>query len=170
MELGGALKNIIALGAGIADGLGYGDNTKAAFMTRGLTEITALGVTLGANPLTFSGLAGLGDVITTCASPLSRNHYLGVELTKGRSVTEILSTMSGVAEGVTTTLVARNLARNLGLEMPITEKIYRVLYENAAPHEVAVEMIGGNVRHELSGKRWRLFSLFKRRKPPQKNG
>ena len=167
VELGGALKNIIALGAGIADGLGYGDNAKAAFMTRGLTEITALGVTLGANPLTFSGLAGLGDVITTCASPLSRNHYLGVELTKGRSVTEIVSTMSGVAEGVPTTLVARNLAHNLGLEMPITEKIYRVLYENAAPHEVAVEMIGGNVRHELSGKRWRLFSLFKRRKPPQ---
>nr|MBC8477160.1 NAD(P)-dependent glycerol-3-phosphate dehydrogenase [Dehalococcoidia bacterium] len=123
VELGGALKNIIALGAGIADGLGYGDNAKAAFMTRGLTEITALGVAMGANPLTFSGLAGLGDVITTCASPLSRNHYVGVELTKGRSVTEILSNMSGVAEGVTTTLVARNLADKLGLEMPITERI-----------------------------------------------
>ncbi|MFQ5997062.1 MAG: NAD(P)H-dependent glycerol-3-phosphate dehydrogenase [Dehalococcoidales bacterium] len=164
VELGGALKNIIALGAGIADGLGYGDNAKAAFMTRGLTEITALGVALGANPLTFSGLAGLGDVITTCASPLSRNHYVGVELTKGRSVTEIVSTMTGVAEGVTTTLVARNLAHNLGLEMPITERVYRVLYENADPRQVAVEMMGGNVRHELAGRKWRLFSFFRRRK------
>jgi glycerol-3-phosphate dehydrogenase (NAD(P)+) len=170
VELGGSLKNIIALGAGIADGLGYGDNAKAAFMTRGLTEITALGVAMGANPLTFSGLAGLGDVIATCASPLSRNHYVGVELTKGRSVTEIVSTMSGVAEGVTTTLVARNLARKLGLEMPITEKIYRVLYENADTRDVAVELMGGNARHELSGRRWRLFSLFKRRKQPQKSG
>ncbi len=170
VELGGALKNIIALGAGIADGLGYGDNAKATFMTRGLTEITALGVAMGANPLTFSGLAGLGDVITTCASPLSRNHYVGVELTKGRSVSEIVSTMSGVAEGVTTTLVARNLAHNLGLEMPITERIYKVLYENADPKDVAAEMMGGNVRHELSGRRWRLFSLFKRRKRTQKSG
>ena len=169
IELGGALKNIIALGAGIADGLGYGDNAKAAFMTRGLTEITALGVAMGANPLTFSGLAGLGDVITTCASPLSRNHYVGVELTKGRPVTEILSNMSGVAEGVTTTLVARNLADKLGLEMPITERIYQVLYEDADPGEVAAEMMGANVRHELSGRRWRLFSLFKRQKPPKNN-
>ena len=167
VELGGALKNIIALGAGIADGLGYGDNAKAAFMTRGLTEITALGVAMGANPLTFSGLAGLGDVIATCASPLSRNHYVGVELTKGRPVAEILSNMSGVAEGVTTTLVARNLADKLGLEMPITERIYQVLYEDADPRAAAAEMIGGNVRHELSGRRWRLFSLFKRQKPPQ---
>ncbi|HEY83197.1 MAG TPA: NAD(P)-dependent glycerol-3-phosphate dehydrogenase [Dehalococcoidia bacterium] len=162
VELGGALKNIIALGAGIADGLGYGDNAKAAFMTRGLTEITALGVALGANPLTFSGLAGLGDIIATCASPLSRNHYVGVELTKGRSVTEIINSMSGVAEGVPTTLVARNLAHKLGLEMPITERVYRVLYENADPREVAAEMMGGNARHELAGRRWRLFSLFSR--------
>ena len=164
VELGGALKNIIALGAGIADGLGYGDNAKAAFMTRGLTEITALGVALGAHPLTFAGLAGLGDLIATCDSPLSRNHYVGVELTKGRSVTEIISTMNGVAEGVTTTLVARNLAHNLGLEMPITERVYRVLYENADPRQVAVEMMGGNVRHELAGRKWRLFSFFKRRR------
>jgi glycerol-3-phosphate dehydrogenase (NAD(P)+) len=164
VELGGALKNIIALGAGIADGLGYGDNAKAAFMTRGLTEITALGVAMGANPLTFSGLAGLGDVIATCASPLSRNHYVGVELARGRKVTEIVNTMDGVAEGVTTTLVARNLAHNLGLEMPITERIYQVLYENAEPRQVAVEMMGGNARHELSGRKWRLFSLFRRRK------
>ncbi len=168
VELGGALKNIIALGAGIADGLSYGDNAKAAFLTRGLTEITALGVALKANPLTFSGLAGLGDVIATCASPLSRNHYVGVELARGRTVTEIVSTMDGVAEGVTTTLVARNLAHKLGLEMPITERIYQVLYEHADPRQVAVEMMGGNARHELSGRKWRLFSLFKRRKPAAK--
>jgi len=164
VELGGALKNIIALGAGIADGLGYGDNAKAAFMTRGLTEITALGVALGANPLTFSGLAGLGDLVATCSSPLSRNHYVGVELTKGRSLTEILSSMTNVAEGVSTTLVAWNLARKLGLEMPITEKVYQILYENADPHQVAVEMMGGNARHELVGRRWKLFSFFRRKK------
>jgi glycerol-3-phosphate dehydrogenase (NAD(P)+) len=163
VELGGALKNIIALGAGIADGLSYGDNAKAAFMTRGLTEITALGVALGAHPLTFSGLAGLGDIIATCASPLSRNHYVGVELTKGRSLTEIINSMSGVAEGVTTTLVARNLAHNLGLEMPITEMVYRVLYEDADPLQVAAEMMGGNVTHELAGRKWRLFSFLRRR-------
>jgi glycerol-3-phosphate dehydrogenase (NAD(P)+) len=161
VELGGALKNILALGAGIADGLGYGDNAKAAFMTRGLTEITALGMALGANPLTFSGLAGLGDVITTCASPLSRNHFVGVELAKGRPLAEILESMRQVAEGVNTTLVAHNLAQQLGLEMPITEKIYQVLYENADPAQAAVELMGGNTKHELVGRRWRLFSLFR---------
>jgi glycerol-3-phosphate dehydrogenase (NAD(P)+) len=164
VELGGALKNILALGAGIADGLGYGDNAKAAFMTRGLTEITALGMALGANPLTFSGLAGLGDVITTCASPLSRNHFVGVELAKGRPLAEILESMRQVAEGVNTTLAAHNLAQQLGLEMPITEKIYQVLYENADPKLAALALMGGNAKHELSGRRWRLFSLFRHKK------
>jgi len=164
VELGGALKNILALGAGIADGLGYGDNAKAAFMTRGLTEITALGMALGANPLTFSGLAGLGDVITTCASPLSRNHYVGVELANGRPLAEILESMRQVAEGVNTALVAHNLAQQLGLEMPITEKIYQILYENADPAQSAIELIGGNAKHELAGRRWRLFSLFRHQK------
>jgi glycerol-3-phosphate dehydrogenase (NAD(P)+) len=164
VELGGALKNIIALGAGITDGLGYGDNAKAAFMTRGLTEITALGMSLGANPLTFSGLAGLGDVIATCASPLSRNHFVGAELAKGRTITEILESMTEVAEGVNTTLVAHNLAQQLGLEMPITEKMYQVLYENADPHQAALELMGGNTRHELAGRRWQLFSLFRQKK------
>ena len=164
VELGGALKNIIALGAGIADGLGYGDNAKAAFMTRGLTEITALGVALGANPLTFSGLTGLGDVVATCASSLSRNHYVGVELTKGRALAEIIDSMTEVAEGVSTTPVARNLAQQLGLEMPITEKIYQVLYENADLRQAAAELMGGNTRHELTGRRWKLFSLFRRRR------
>ena len=162
VELGGALKNILALGAGIADGLGYGDNAKAAFMTRGLTEITALGMTMGANPLTFSGLAGLGDVIATCTSPLSRNHYVGSELAKGRSLAEITDAMTEVAEGINTTLVAHDLAQQLGLEMPITEKIYQVLYEDSDLRQAAAELMGGNVRHELAGRRWRLFSLFKR--------
>ena len=162
VELAGSLKNILALGAGIADGLGYGDNAKAAFMTRGLTEITALGMTLGANPLTFSGLAGLGDVIATCTSPLSRNHHVGVELAKGRPLAEITDEMAEVAEGVNTTLVAQNLAEENELEMPITTKIYQVLYEGASPIQAASELMGGNVRHELSGRRWRLFSFFRR--------
>jgi glycerol-3-phosphate dehydrogenase (NAD(P)+) len=162
VELGGALKNIIALGAGIADGLGYGDNAKAAFITRALTEITALGVALGANPLTFAGLTGLGDLIATCASPLSRNHHVGVELTKGRSLEEITKSMTGVAEGVTTTIVAHNLAQQLGLEMPITEKIYQVLYQGLSPKQAALELMEAEAKHELVGRKWRLFSLFKR--------
>jgi len=164
VELGGALKNIIALGAGIVDGLGYGDNAKAAFITRGLTEITALGVALGANPLTFSGLTGLGDLVATCSSNLSRNHHVGVELTKERPLREITESMTGVAEGVTTTVVAYNLAQQLKLEMPITEKLYRVLYEGLSPKQAALELMEANVKHELAGRRWRLFSLFKRRK------
>ncbi len=164
VELGGALKNIIALGAGIVDGLGYGDNAKSAFLTRGLTEITALGMALGANPLTFSGLTGLGDLVATCSSNLSRNHHLGVELTKERPLKEITESMTGVAEGVTTTLVAYNLAQQLGLEMPITEKIYRVLYEGLSPKQAALELMEANVKHELAGRRWRLFSFFKRRR------
>jgi len=164
VELGGALKNIIALGAGMADGLGYGDNAKATFITRGLTEMTALGVALGANPLTFSGLAGLGDLIATCASPLSRNHYVGVELTKGRLLKEITDSMAGVAEGVSTTLAAWNLAQQLGLEMPITEKIYRVLYKGVDLHQAVTELMEAEAKHELSGREWQLFSFFRRRR------
>jgi glycerol-3-phosphate dehydrogenase (NAD(P)+) len=164
VELGGALKNIIALGAGIADGLGYGDNAKATFMTRGLTEITALGTTMGAHPLTFSGLAGLGDVIATCASTLSRNHYMGVELTKNRSVDDITASMDGIAEGVTTARVAWEIARGIGLEMPITEKIYRVLYEGLSSIEAANELMGAPVEHELTGRKWTLFSFLSRKR------
>jgi len=164
VELGGALKNIIALGAGIADGLGYGDNAKAALITRGLTEMTALGVALGANPLTFSGLAGLGDLITTCASPLSRNHYVGVELAKERPLKEITDSMAGVAEGVSTTLVVRNLAQQMGLEMPITETIYRVLYEGADIRQAAAELMTAGAAHELAGRKWKLFSFLKSRR------
>jgi glycerol-3-phosphate dehydrogenase (NAD(P)+) len=164
VELGGSLKNIIALGAGITDGLGYGDNAKAALITRGLTEISALGVALGANPLTFSGLTGLGDLIATCASPLSRNHYVGSELAKGRRLDDITSSMTGVAEGVPTAMVVRNIAKKMGLEMPITETIYRVLYENADIRQAATDLMEAGAAHELAGKKWRLFSALRRRK------
>ncbi len=163
VELGGALKNIIALGAGMLDGLGYGDNAKAAFITRGLTEMAALGVALGASPLTLSGLAGLGDLIATCASTLSRNHYVGVELTKGRSLKEITDSMTGVAEGVSTTVAVWSLAQQLGLGMPITQKIYQILYEGLDPRQIMIELLGNGGRHELAGRRWRLFSFFKHR-------
>ena len=163
VELGGALKNIIALGAGMVDGLGYGDNAKAAFVTRGLTEMAALGVALGASPLTLSGLAGLGDLVATCASPLSRNHYVGVELIRGRSLEEITASMVSVAEGVSTTVAVWNIAQQLGLEMPITEKIYQVLYNGVEPRQAIVELLGAGGKHELAGRRWKLFSFFRPR-------
>ena len=164
VELGGALKNIIALGAGMVDGLGYGDNAKGAFITRGLTEMAALGVAMGASPLTLSGLSGLGDLIATCASPLSRNHYVGVELTKGRSLDEVQASMAGTAEGVHTTIAVYNLAQQLQLEMPITEKIYQVLTDNADPQQIIAEILGNEGRHELAGRRWNLFSFFRHKR------
>ncbi|MEE8353478.1 MAG: NAD(P)H-dependent glycerol-3-phosphate dehydrogenase, partial [Dehalococcoidales bacterium] len=167
VELGGALKNIIALAAGVVDGLGYGDNAKATLVTRGLAEITALGVAVGANPLTFAGLAGLGDLMATCASPLSRNHHVGVELTKGRPLDEITATMTGVAEGVSTTRATWEIARDLGLEMPITEQMYRVLNDGLDPERAAVELMGAQARHELAGRRWELFSLFRQQGRPR---
>jgi glycerol-3-phosphate dehydrogenase (NAD(P)+) len=141
VELGGALKNIIALGAGMADGLELGDNAKAAFVTLGWGELTTLGVALGANPLTFSGLAGLGDLITTCASPLSRNHYLGREVAKGRSLAEITASIPHVAEGVSTIVAARDLAQKLKVEIPITELIYRVLFESFDPRQAMTRLM-----------------------------
>ncbi len=151
VELGGALKNIIAVGAGMGDGLGYGDNAKAAFVTRGLSEITRLGVALGANPLTFLGLAGIGDLITTCASPLSRNHYIGVEMARGRPLAEILASMRSVAEGVPTVAAAYRLSQALGVDMPITRQIYRVLYEGLSPRQAVAELMGQRAGRELVG-------------------
>ena len=164
VELGGSLKNIVALAAGMLDGLGAGDNGKAALITRGLTEMTALGAALGANPLTFSGLAGMGDLVATCASTLSRNHYVGFELARGRPLEEITQSMTGVAEGVTTTVAAWSMAQGLGIEMPITERIHQVLYEGIQPKQVMNDFIGLRGRNELSGRRWRLFSFFRRKK------
>ena len=156
VELGGALKNIVALGAGMVDGLGCGDNAKAAFITRCIIEISALGLAMGANPLTIAGLAGLGDTIATCASPLSRNHYVGVELTKGRSLKEIIESMTGVAEGVNTTTAAHQLAQRRGLKMPITGKIYQVLFEGADPSQAVAEAMAAEAGHELAGQKWEL--------------
>lgn len=164
VEMGGALKNIIALGAGIVEGLGYGDNSKSAFITRGLTEMVALSVALGASPLTLSGLAGLGDLIATCASPLSRNHYVGMELAKGRNLNEIMASMHDISEGVSTTAAVRAMAQQMQLEMPITEKVYHILYNGADARQTITELLGAKGKHELSGRKWGLFSLFKRRK------
>jgi glycerol-3-phosphate dehydrogenase (NAD(P)+) len=130
VELCGALKNIIALGAGIIDGLGLGDNAKAAFITWGWNEVVSLGVSLGAKVSTFYGLAGLGDLIATCSSTLSRNHYVGYELAKGRSLSEILASMSQVAEGITTTMAIHQLTKKLNLEAPIANLIYKILFED----------------------------------------
>ena len=151
VELGGALKNIIALGAGICDGLGYGDNGKAAFMTRGLAEITRLGVAAGASPITFAGLAGLGDLMATCASPLSRNHQVGRQLAGGRSLEEIRASMKNVAEGVFTTAAAVKVAGALGVEMPIASATYQVLFKGLDPHQAVAELMGRPPRAESEG-------------------
>jgi glycerol-3-phosphate dehydrogenase (NAD(P)+) len=138
VEIGGALKNVIAIASGVVDGLGFGHNTRAALITRGLAEMTRLGVALGADPLTFSGLAGMGDLILTCTGALSRNRAVGVDLGKGLSLEEILGGMTMVAEGVRTTRSARDLAHRTGVEMPIVEEVYALLYEGRPARE-AVE-------------------------------
>ncbi|HAU31295.1 MAG: Glycerol-3-phosphate dehydrogenase [NAD(P)+] [Desulfotomaculum sp. 46_296] len=149
VELGGALKNIIALGTGISEGLGYGDNTTAALMTRGLAEITRLGVTMGANPSTFAGLAGVGDLIVTCTSRHSRNRRAGIEIGKGKSLQEALAIVKMVVEGVRTTSAARRLADLHGVEMPITEQIYLVLYDDLSPREAVINLMNRDRRNEL---------------------
>ena len=141
VEFGGALKHIIALGAGICDGLGYGDNAKAAFMTRGLAEITRLGVAADANPLTFAGLAGMGDLIATCSSPLSRNHQVGKQLAGGKTLQEIRKTMKNVVEGIDTTAAATTLAEKLGVEMPITRATHNVLFGGVALNQAISDLL-----------------------------
>jgi len=148
VELGGALKNIIALGAGIADGLDAGDNAKAAFITRGLAEITRLGVAAGAKPLTFAGLAGLGDLMATCSSRLSRNNSVGRQLAEGRTWPEIRGTMDNVAEGVNTTNAALAMANSLNVEMPITQTTYRVLFEGLSPKDAIAQLMERPPRSE----------------------
>ena len=148
VELGGALKNIIALGAGIADGLDAGDNAKAAFITRGLAEITRLGVAAGAKPLTFAGLAGLGDLMATCSSRLSRNNSVGRQLAEGRTWPEIRGTMDNVAEGVNTTNAALAMANTLNVEMPITQTTYRVLFEGLSPKDAIAQLMERPPRSE----------------------
>ena len=151
VELGGALKNIIALAAGMVDGLNYGNNIKAGLITRGLAEITRLGVAAGATPMTFAGLAGLGDLVATCASPLSRNRHVGHELAKGLSLKEILSTMTGTAEGITTIVAALKLANELNVEMPIAEQVFRVLFKGLDVRQAVSELMVRELKHELAG-------------------
>jgi glycerol-3-phosphate dehydrogenase (NAD(P)+) len=136
-ELGGTLKNIIAIAGGIIDGLNLGDNAKSAVMVRGLVEISRFAVKLGANPETFFGLAGIGDLITTCSSTLSRNHFVGEHLGRGMKLSEILREMTAVAEGVATTRLVHQMARENGVEMPVTEQVYEVLFKNK-PVEQAI--------------------------------
>jgi len=149
VELGGALKNVIAIAAGICDGLGFGDNTRGALLTRGLTEITRLGVALGAKRDTFYGLAGLGDLVATSASPLSRNRHVGEEIGKGKSLEKVLAEMTQVAEGVRTTRAALHLARRQGVEMPITEQVYAVLFEEKDPRVAIRDLMVRRPRGEV---------------------
>jgi glycerol-3-phosphate dehydrogenase (NAD(P)+) len=148
VELGGALKNVIAIASGVADGLGLGHNARAALITRGVAEISRLAVQMGANPLTLAGLAGMGDLILTCTGGLSRNRFVGVELGKGRSLDEILSGMAEVAEGVKTAYSAHMLARREGVDMPITAEVYAMLYEGKSPRLVLRDLMGRDPRHE----------------------
>ncbi len=149
VELGGALKNIIAIGAGFNDGMSYGDNAKAAFITRGLAEISRLGIAAGAHPLTFAGLAGIGDLIATCASPLSRNQQLGRRLAAGEKLDDILKSTHTVAEGVTTTKAALQLAAHYNVDMPITTQLSLVLFEGFDPHQAVPELMMRGPKGEL---------------------
>lgn len=147
-ELGGALKNVVAIAAGIADGLGFGRNSRAALITRGLAEMTRLGVAAGGNPQTFAGLSGLGDLVLTCTGDLSRNRSLGIELGQGRKLADVMAGTPEVAEGVRTTEAARRLARQLEVEMPIADQVFAVLYENKEPRQVVLDLMGRTLRDE----------------------
>jgi len=149
VELGGALKNIIALCAGISDGLGFGDNTKAALMTRGITEMSRLGVSLGAKPETFSGLAGIGDLIVTCTSMHSRNRRAGILIGEGKSVKEAIEEVKMVVEGVTTTKAAYDLAVKQGIEMPITTEAYEVLFNGKNAKQAVIGLMTRDKKYEL---------------------
>ena len=148
VELAGALKNIIALGAGMCDGMGFGDNSKATFITRGLAEIGRLGVAAGANPATFAGLAGMGDLVATCMSTLSRNHYVGTQIASGKSLDQIRSEMDSVAEGVDTTRAALDLASSLGVEMPIAQATYSILFGGVSVSQAVQNLMGREPKSE----------------------
>jgi glycerol-3-phosphate dehydrogenase (NAD(P)+) len=141
VELAGSVKNVIALAAGICDGLGFGDNTRGALLTRGMVEMIRLGKKMGADEHTFNGLAGFGDLITTCCSKHSRNRNLGELLAKGISLQEALSKMTMVAEGVTTVKSLYSLSQEMGIEMPITTEIYNALYDGKSPHDAVVDLM-----------------------------
>lgn len=149
VELGGALKNVLAIGAGISDGLGFGDNTKATLLTRGLVEMTRLGVALGADAKTFTGLSGVGDLLATSASRLSRNNRLGLMLGQGKGLQESLEALGQVAEGMPTCEAAFQLSRKLGISMPITEQIHAVLYEGKSPRQAVFDLMTRDFKDEL---------------------
>ena len=151
VELGGALKNIIAIGAGIGAGLDAGENAKAAFITRGIAEMTRLGVAMGADALTFAGIAGLGDLIATCSSVRSRNHMLGRGLASGRAVNDVLAEIGHVAEGISTTVAARQLGERLGIDLPITAQMYAVLFEGKSPFAAIADLMQREARTEMPG-------------------
>jgi glycerol-3-phosphate dehydrogenase (NAD(P)+) len=148
VELGGSLKNVIAVATGLAEGLGMGYNARAALITRGLAEMTRLGVRMGASPLTFAGLAGMGDLVLTCTGALSRNRSLGVEIAQGASLDAALAQRHTVAEGVTTTHSARALAAREGVEMPIVNAVYRILFEHQSPRAAIAELMRRELRAE----------------------
>ncbi len=155
VELCGALKNIVAIAAGAADALGFGDNGKAALLTRGLAEMTRLGIAAGANPLTFAGLAGVGDLIATCGSSLSRNHRLGEELARGRTWAEIEATLPGTAEGAYTVEAALALAARVEVEMPIAQEVYYALFEGKSVQRCLIDLLARESKDELADyERW----------------
>lgn len=147
-ELSGALKNVIAIAAGVCDGLGLGHNSRAALITRGLAEIGRLGVHMGAHPMTVNGLAGMGDLVLTCTGDLSRNHRIGLTLGQGKSLSDILGGMKMVAEGVRTTRSTHDLAQREGVEMPITAAMYRIMYEDQDPREAVADLMTRRLRAE----------------------
>jgi glycerol-3-phosphate dehydrogenase (NAD(P)+) len=149
VELGGSVKNVIAIASGILDGLGMGLNTRAALITRGMTEVRRLGLHLGANPRTFTGLAGFGDLVLTCTGNLSRNYSVGIKLGKGKKLQQILDEMHMVAEGVKTAKSVYNFSRKLGVEMPICHEIYHILYEDLAPKEAVYRLMTRTLKQEL---------------------
>ena len=149
VEVGGAVKNVLAIATGVSDGMGLGNNARAALITRGMTEIRRLGKRMGANPRTFTGLAGYGDLILTCTGNLSRNHSLGQKIAAGERLGDILATMRMVAEGVRTAKSVYNLSRKLGVEMPICQHTYRILYEELPPREALFQLMTRDLKSEL---------------------
>lgn len=148
VELGGAFKNVIAIGAGIIDGAGFGDNTKAAIMTRGVAEISRLGLAMGARPETFAGLSGMGDLIVTCMSRHSRNRYVGEQIGKGKKLKQVLKSMDMVAEGVETSRSASQLAKKHNVETPITNEVYKILFEDKDPVKATTDLMTRDMKSE----------------------
>lgn len=148
VEIGGSVKNVLAIATGLAEGLGYGDNTKAAIVTRGLAEIRRLGMAMGAEPATFGGLAGIGDLVVTCMSKLSRNRHLGELIGKGMTLQAAEKSMTMVAEGVRTTKSVHELAQKYGIELPITEAVYGILFEDKNPQQAVDELMSRSAKRE----------------------